>query len=79
MFTRDFLGLDQPVLPVDTENLTRHSDELIDFRPYINENVITVSSNDSLLKCAELFRKMHLRHLCVTHPLTGKLSGIITR
>ena len=45
----------------------------------MNENVMTVSTNDSIFKVAELFRKMHLRHLCVTHPLTGKLVGIITR
>lgn len=45
----------------------------------MNDNVMTVTTNDSLFKCAELFRKMHLRHLCVTHPLTGKLAGIITR
>lgn len=40
---------------------------------------MTVSVQDSILKCIEVFRKMHLRHLCVIHPIGGKLTGIITR
>mgnify|MGYP000886911491 CR=1 FL=1 len=54
-------------------------DKKIDLRPYMNDNPMTVSLSDSLYKCTDVFRKMHLRHLCVIHPKGGKLEGIITR
>ena len=53
--------------------------ERIDFRPYTNDNPMTVVTTDALLKCCELFRKMHLRHLCVINAGSGKVEGIITR
>jgi predicted transcriptional regulator len=57
------------------ENIEKH----IDFRPYMNDNPMTVNLGDSIHKCTDVFRKMHLRHLCVIHPIGGKLEGIITR
>ena len=54
-------------------------DRKIDFRPYCNDNPITVTTTDSMLKCTELFRKMHLRHLTVIDQQTGGVMGMITR
>ena len=54
-------------------------DEQIDFRPYCNDNPMTVVTTDSINKCCELFRKMHLRHLTVINPRSGVVEGIITR
>jgi len=56
-----------------------NQDEYLDFRPYMNDNPMTVNIADSIHKCTDVFRKMHLRHLCVIHPIGGKLEGIITR
>ena len=53
--------------------MTKNKDEKFDFRPYMNDNPMTVSISDSLFKCTDVFRKMHLRHLCVIHPIGGKL------
>ena len=69
-------------MPVDKDvinMLKLNKDELIDFRPYIIENPITVFINDPLMKLVDLFRKMHLRHMIVIDPRNGKLVGIITR
>jgi CBS domain-containing protein len=52
---------------------------MIDLRPYMIEEVYTVSTKDKLGKILTLFRYMHLRHLPVVHERTGKLEGIITR
>jgi CBS domain-containing protein len=52
---------------------------LVDFRPYMISNPFTVTTTDNLEKCVAIFRFMHLRHLPVLHPGTGKLRGIITR
>jgi len=57
----------------------QHLDERIDLRPYIIEHPYSAQTTDSLEKCLDLFRKMHLRHLIVTHPANGELKGIITR
>jgi hypothetical protein len=59
--------------------MNKFKDEKIDFRPYSNDNPMTVVTTDSMQKCCELFRKMHLRHLTVIHPGTGKVEGMITR
>jgi len=78
-FTRDFLAKDLPV-DDDIERVCREfREEMIDFRPYMIENPYTVFTTDQLLKCVDVFRKMHLRHLVVVHPGNCSLKGIITR
>ena len=67
--------MDDNVKKIMEESLDEH----IDFRPYMNDNPMTVNIADSIHKVADVFRKMHLRHLCVIHPIGGKLEGIITR
>jgi CBS domain-containing protein len=51
---------------------------MIDFRPYMVTNPVQVVATDPLLKCSDLFRKMHVRHLIVV-DLNGAHIGIITR
>lgn len=51
----------------------------LDFRPYCNDNPMIVNTFDTLQKCVELFRKMHLRHLPVINNISGCIDGIITR
>jgi CBS domain-containing protein len=53
--------------------------QLVDFRPYSNEDPMTVVPTNTMLKCCELFRKMHLRHLPVIDRFSGKVVGMITR
>ena len=53
--------------------------EQLDFRPYLNEDPVTVVTTDSMQKCCEFFRKMHLRVLLVLDPSNGQLAGVITR
>ena len=59
--------------------MKKNMDKFLDFRPYMNDNPMTVNISDSISKISDVFRKMHLRHLCVIHPIGGKLEGIITR
>lgn len=76
----DFKGKDGAIDDYDIQQvLLKRKDELVDFRPYMNDNPMTVVSTDSIAKCLTLFRNMHLRHLCVIHPIYGTLVGIITR
>ena len=75
----DFIGKDQAVDYEIQQVLDKRKDELVDFRPYMNDNPMTVVSTDSISKCLALFRNMQLRHLCVIHPVYGTLVGIITR
>ena len=80
MFTKDFLGLDKKVDDKIKNIINNNLTERIDFRPYTNDNPMTVFETDALLKCCELFRKMHLRHLIViSSEEVGKIVGIITR
>lgn len=78
VFTKNMMGLD---LPVDSVKniIEANLNERLDFRPYMNDDPMVVSLTDSLNKCADVFRKMHLRHLCVVHPDEGHLIGIVTR
>ena len=78
-FTRPFLSIDKQLDDNIKKIMEENQSELIDFRPYMNDNPMTVNIADSIHKCADVFRKMHLRHLCVIHPIGGKLEGIITR
>ena len=71
LFRKDFLGKDFPMNEAVKNCINDNPDEKLDLRPYINDNPMTVVNTDSILKCCELFRKMHLRHLCVIHPTTG--------
>ena len=66
---------------ITTLNLTQYDDDnyRIDFRPYMIENPYSVFTTDQIIKCLEIFRKMHLRHLVVIHPDQGDVRGIITR
>jgi len=78
-FTRDFWSIDVPVTS-DLLNICQYNAEAqIDFRPYIIENPVMVLTTDSLPKCADYYRKFHLRHLAVIHPSDGSLRGVITR
>lgn len=61
------------------ELCTNNPDFLIDLRPYMIHNPITVMTTDELEKIVDIFRKMHLRHLVVIHPGTGDIRGMITR
>ena len=79
MFTKEILGLDLKVSERTKEVIAANMRERIDFRPYMNDNPMTVAPTDSLLKCCELFRKMHLRHLMVINFQTGRVAGMITR
>lgn len=79
MFTRDFHSRDLPFDQVVKNIINDYPDELLDFRPYMIENPITVSTNDYFQKCCDQFRLMHLRSLIVIDPLDAKLKGIITR
>ena len=80
MFTVGFLGLDQKVDDNIKEIMNNNLKQKIDFRPYTNDNPMTVFETDALLKCCELFRKMHLRHLIViSSDNNGEVIGIITR
>lgn len=78
-FTRDFIALDLPVDEEIRKIMIANLDQRIDFRPYFNENPMTVTATDGMLKCCELFRKMHLRHLIVIDPHSGEAVGMITR
>jgi CBS domain-containing protein len=78
-FTRDFWSNDLPVDNLIENVLQLNKNEMLDLRPYIIENPITVFVNDPLIKLVDLFRKMHLRHMIVINPSNGKLCGIITR
>lgn len=78
-FTRDFEGKDLPVDDEVRKIMIASLEEKIDFRPYCNDNPMTVVTTDSMLKCCDLFRKMHLRHLTVINASTTKVEGMITR
>ena len=78
-FRRNFLGLDLPLTNEIKKIVEDNRNEKIDFRPYMNDNPMTVCTTDSFYKCTDVFRKMHLRHLCVVHPTSGSLEGIVTR
>jgi predicted transcriptional regulator len=56
-----------------------YPNERIDLRPYMIHTPYTVMADDHFEKIVEVFRSMHLRHLPVLHPRTGKLIGIISR
>jgi CBS domain-containing protein len=66
---------EQVLLSVGTE----YFDALIDVRPYMQEYPHTVSVNDPLEKCLQIFLSNHLRHLCVVNPTDGACVGVITR
>lgn len=71
--------MDKEVTEHTSEVIDKFQKKYLDLRPYMNDNPMTVSVQDSISKCTDVFRKMHLRHLCVIHPIGGKLTGIITR
>ena len=71
--------MDKELTERSSEVLDNFAKKSLDMRPYMNDNPMTVSVQDSISKCTDVFRKMHLRHLCVIHPIGGKLVGIITR
>lgn len=79
LFTRDFTAEDLPVDDDVRKIMIANMEEKIDFRPYFNDNPLTVTTTDCMQKCCELFRKMHLRHLTVIDPNTGEVIGMITR
>ena len=78
-FTTNFLATDKELDLEGKKILEENLDGQLDFRPYMNDNPITCVTTDGIVKCVDLFRKMHLRHLMVLHPMNGKLQGIITR
>ena len=78
-FIRDFHSRDLPYNQEVKDIIEANKSERIDFRPYMIENPMTVTSSDKFLKCTELFRKMHLRSLIVIDPSDASLKGIITR
>ena len=78
-FTTTFLATDKELDLEGKKILEDNMDAQLDFRPYMNDNPITCVTTDGITKCVELFRKMHLRHLMVLHPMNGKLQGMITR
>jgi CBS domain-containing protein len=78
-FTRDFESQDLVFDNVIETLIDVNRGAKLDFRPYLIENPMTVATTDSLKKCNDLFRKMHLRHLIVVNPSDGKPAGIITR
>ena len=79
LFVRDFWSKDMPVTDEIKELCKNKPHRLVDFRPYMNASPFTVTTTDNLEKCVAIFRYMHLRHLPVLHPGSGKLRGIITR
>ena len=79
LFNTGFLGVDHKMTPELTQICDKNAKEQVDFRPYINENPVTVFTTDSMLKCCEFFRKMHLRFLLVLEPTDGSLAGVICR
>lgn len=54
----DFKGKDAAIDHDIREVLDKRKDELVDFRPYMNDNPMTVVSTDSIGKCLSLFRNM---------------------
>lgn len=56
-----------------------NGEELIDLRPYMIENPLTVHAFIRLPKILTIFRLHHLRHLPVVAPSTREILGIITR
>ena len=78
-FTRDLESHDLPVDIIVRTFMDVNQEARFDFRPYMIENPITLISTDPLAKCSDLFRKIHVRHMIVLDPMTGKFVGIITR
>jgi CBS domain-containing protein len=76
--TIDYESNDRPFKEVE-EICKDYPSKEIDMRPYMLEEVYTVSSRDIMTKIVNLFRIMHLRHLPVLNDKTGKVEGIITR
>jgi hypothetical protein len=71
------LGLDHAITPEITGIMEKNPKEQLDFRPYVNENPISVVTTDSMFKVCDFFRKMHLRCLCVNDPENGNLVGFL--
>lgn len=78
-FIRDFESKDLVFTPELKDLCESKGHRLVDFRPYMIASPYTVKTTDSLEKCVQVFRFMHLRHLPVVHPGTGELRGMITR
>ena len=70
-FTRNFEGTDLKLNPYIENIIKKSMDMQLDFRPYCNDNPMTVNTFDSLSKICELFRKMHLRCLPVLNNVHG--------
>jgi CBS domain-containing protein len=78
-FTRDFESLDLKLTPSISHICEKHSEKLVDLRPYMIENPETCTKWDFLPKILSRFQHLHLRHLIVVNPVTGHLEGMITR
>jgi len=77
-FNSDFESRDRTYEEVK-DICEKYGDKTIDVRPYMIQSPYTVTTEDKLKKCVELFRYMHLRTLLVNSPYDGHLVGIITR
>lgn len=78
-FVRDFLSKDLGVTQKLKEQCYKDATKMIDLRPYMIENPETITKFDFLPKIHRRFTQLHLRHLTVVNPVTGKLEGMVTR
>lgn len=78
-FTTGFLGLDKKLDDNIKDICEKHQDKMVDFRPYMIENVHKVTRFDYLPLILQTFQQQHLRHLIVVNPINSKLEGVITR
>ena len=79
IFNCDIYSSELPTERVIEEVCNQHKLEIIDLRPYIIEDPISVQTQSKFTKIVELFRMHHLRHLPVTSEEQGELKGVITR
>lgn len=77
-FNSDFYSSDRDYSEVK-QICEQYEQKQIDLRPYMIVHPYVVQSTDTLAKCLELFRHMHIRCLPVISPHNGGLEGIITR